>query len=192
MAHILFVGGTGMLYDVCRHFCKSANTVTVFGRNKKRLNRLASETKELVGSINPISLDYADYEHLKDELKKSINTHGPVEMAICWIHTSKAPDAPKVIAETINENKSVAVCKFYQLLSSATADPAVEKKNIVKDYKSLKNMRNRTILLGFVVEGKTSRWLTNNEICDGVISAVENDNKEFIIGTVEPWARRPG
>lgn len=191
MAHILVVGGTGMLYDVCLHFCEKGNTVTVFARNKKRLNRLASETKELVGSINPISLDYADYEHLKDELKNSIITHGSVELAICWIHTSKAPDAPKVIAETINENKSVAVCKFYQLLSSATADPSLEKKDISKDFNSFENIDFRTILLGLIVKGKTSRWLTNDEICDGVISTVENDNKESVIGTVKPWERRP-
>jgi len=55
----------------------------------------------------------------------------------------------------------------------------------------LKNMRYRTILLGFVVEGKTSRWLTNNEICDGVIEAIENDARDSIIGTVEPWNKRP-
>jgi len=45
MAHILVVGGTGMLYNVCRHLCESANTVTVIAKNKERLNRLVSDTK---------------------------------------------------------------------------------------------------------------------------------------------------
>lgn len=191
MAHILVVGGTGMLYDICRHFCKSANTVTVIARNKKRLNRLASETKELVGSINPISLDYADYEQLKGELKESIIAHGPVELAICWIHTSEAPEAAIIIAETIDRQNNQTKCQYYQLLSSATADPSRVKIEISKNFNSFDNIDFRTILLGFVVEGETSRWLTDIEICEGVISAVENDNKESIIGSVEPWNKRP-
>ena len=191
MAHILVVGGTGMLCDVCRHLCESVNTVTVIARNKERLNRLVSDTKKMVGSINPLSLDYAAYKQLKDDLKESIFTNGPVELTICWINTSKAPEAATITAETIHKQNKQTKCKYYQLLSSATADPAVEKKNIAKDYKLLKNMRYRTILLGFVVEGKTSRWLTNNEICDGVIEAIENDARDSIIGTVEPWNKRP-
>ena len=191
MAHILVVGGTGMLWDVCRHFCKSANTVMVIARNRKRLNRLASETKELVGSINPISLDYFDYEHFKNELRRSITIHGPVELAICWIHTSKAPEAAIIIADRIDRQNNQTKCKYYQLLSSATADPSLEKKDISKDFNSFYNIEFRTILLGFIVEGDTSRWLTNSEICDGVIRAIENDVRESIIGTVEPWERRP-
>lgn len=191
MAHILVVGATGMLYDVCLHFCNNANTVTVIARNQKRLNRLDLNAEGMAGSINPISLDYADYEHLKNELRKSITIHGSVELAVCWIHTSKAPDAPRLIAETINENNSTTRCKYYQLFSSATADPSLEKKDISNDFESFYNIEFRTILLGFIVEAKTSRWLTDKEISEGVIAAVANDNKESIIGTVEPWEKRP-
>jgi len=191
MAHILVVGGTGMLYDVCLHFCKSGNTVTVIARNKKLLNRLDLKAEGMAGAINPVSLDYLDYEHLKNELRRSITIHGPVELAICWIHTSKAPDAAIMIADTIDKQNNQTKCKYYQLLSSATADPSLEKKDISKDFNSLDNIDFRTILLGFIVKGEILRWLTDKEICDGLISAVENDNKEFIIGTVEPWEKRP-
>ena len=191
MAHILVVGGTGMLYDVCRHLCESVNTVTVIARNKERLNRLVSDTKIMVGSINPLSLDYADYEQLKDDLKKSIITNGPIELAICWIHTSKAPEAAAIIAETIHKQNKHAKCKYYQFLSSATADPSHEKIDISKNFNSFDNIDFRTILLGFVTEGETSRWLTDKEICSGVIEAIENDTRNSIIGTVEPWNKRP-
>ena len=191
MAHILVVGGTGMLCDVCRHFCKSGNTVTVIARNKNRLNRLASGAKNYADSIDPISLDYANYEQLKDELEKTIFSHGPIELAMCWIHTSNAPKAAAITAQTIDKQNNKTSCRYYQLLSSATADPSQDEEEISSNFKSLDNIDFRTILLGFVVEGETSRWLTNNEICDGVISAVENDNRESIIGSVEPWNKRP-
>ena len=191
MAHILVVGGTGMLYNVCRHLCESANTVTVIARNKERLNRLVSDTKKMVGSINPLSLDYAAYKQLKDELRESIFTNGPVELTICWINTSKAPEAATIIADIIDKQKNQIKCKHYQLLSSATADPSHVKIDISKNFNSFDNIDFRTILLGFVTEGETSRWLTDKEICSGVIEAIDNDARNSIIGAVEPWNKRP-
>jgi len=191
MAHILVVGGTGMLCDVCRHLCESVNTVTVIARNKERLNRLVSDTKKMVGSISALSLDYADYEQLKDDLKKSIITHGPIKLAICWINTSKASEAATITAETIHKQNKQTKCKYYQLLSSATADPSHAKLDISKNFNSFDNIDFRTILLGFVTEGETSRWLTDKEICSGVIEAIENDARNSIIGAVEPWNKRP-
>ena len=191
MAHILVVGGTGMLCDVCRHLCEIVNTVTVIARNKERLNRLVSDTKKMVGSINPFYLDYAAYKQLKDELRESIFTNGPVELTICWINTSKAPEAATIIADIIDKQNNQTKCKYYQLLSSATADPSHEKIDISKNFNSFDNIDFRTILLGFVTEGETSRWLTDKEICSGVIEAIENNARNSIIGTVEPWNRRP-
>ncbi len=191
MAHFLVIGGTGMLREVCRHFCSVENIVSVIARNKKRLEELVESTKFCEGGMHPISLDYSDSTALTRELEKAINAHGPVELAICWIHTLKAPEAAVIIAETIDKQNNQTKCNFYLLLSSATADPSLEKKDISNDFKSFYNIEFLTILLGFKVEGKTSRWLTNNEICVGVILAVENDSKESIIGTVEPWERRP-
>jgi len=190
MAHILVVGGTGMLCDVCRHLCESVNTVTVIARNKERLNRLVSDTKKMVGSINPLSLDYAAYKQLKDELRESIFTNGPVELTICWINTSKAPEAATIIADIVDKQKNQTKCKYYQLLSSATADPSHAKIEISKNFNSF-DIDFRTILLGFVTEGETSRWLTDKEICSGVIEAIENDARNSIIGAVEPWNKRP-
>jgi len=145
----------------------------------------------MVGSINPLSLDYADYKQLKDELRESIFTNGHVELTICWIHTSKAPEAATITAETIHKQNKQTKCKYYQLLSSATADPSHEKNDISKNFNSFDNIDFRTILLGFIVEGETSRWLTDKEICSGVIEAIENDARNSIIGAVEPWNKRP-
>ena len=49
----------------------------------------------------------------------------------------------------------------------------------------------RRVILGFVVEGGKSRWLTHEEISGGVIEAVQKDAERYIVGTVEPWSMRP-
>lgn len=49
----------------------------------------------------------------------------------------------------------------------------------------------REVMLGFVPLGTGSRWLTNEEISDGVIDAVGTDGERSIVGVVEPWELRP-
>lgn len=48
------------------------------------------------------------------------------------------------------------------------------------------------VILGFVLlPGGQSRWLTNSEISQGVLDAIAAEAKRHIVGTVEPWSRRP-
>ena len=49
----------------------------------------------------------------------------------------------------------------------------------------------RQIILGFVLEGNTSRWHTNKEIAAGVNRAIQADEERFVVGTLEPWEMRP-
>ena len=53
------------------------------------------------------------------------------------------------------------------------------------------NIQYRQVILGFVIEGGRSRWLTHAEISGGVLDAVRNDRLFSIVGTVEPWSLRP-
>lgn len=52
-------------------------------------------------------------------------------------------------------------------------------------------IRYRQVILGFVIEGGRSRWLTHQEISDGVLKAVHQDAAWSVVGTVEPWSMRP-
>ncbi len=47
------------------------------------------------------------------------------------------------------------------------------------------------VVLGFVVEGGRSRWLSNDEISDGVFAAIESGAALSIVGTLEPWSAHP-
>lgn len=191
MSHILVVGGTGMLRKVCLHMCKSNQTVTVIARNQKRLKSLKFESEHFKGIINPITLDYKISGELSEKINNAIDKFGPVSTAVSWIHTSVAPDTVRIIAESINKKNRRRLCKFYWLLSSATADPSVEKKDTTKEFADLKNISFHTVLLGFKIENGHSRWLTDDEICRGVIDAIEEDQMSSVIGTVEPWDKRP-
>ena len=47
-------------------------------------------------------------------------------------------------------------------------------------------------MLGFVRQAGRSRWLTDDEICRGVLRAIGTVEPEpIVVGQVEPWSARP-
>ncbi len=187
MPHVLIVGGTGMLKGVSLYFARHGCTVSVVARNQNRFNELI-ESKPGYGFINPVKVDYSDYSLLEEKLKSSIDNYGEIETAVCWIH-STAPDAPYIIADVLN-NQNIS-CKYFHLLGSASADPYNGNKNIDKTFERFVNITYRKIILGFIVENSNSRWLTDVEIGNGVIDAINSEKDTFIIGQVEPWEMKP-
>jgi hypothetical protein len=187
MPHALVVGGTGMLKEVCLYFAKHAFTVSVIARNQSGLNKLI-ESKGEQGFINPVKVDYMNYEQLKEKIISAIDNYGSIETCICWIH-STAPEAPYVIAGILNEQN--VKCKFFHILGSEHANPFTKNSDIQFTFERFVNIIYRKIILGFVIENDSSRWLSNSEISNGVIDAVTNEKDSFVIGTVEPWEKRP-
>ena len=56
---------------------------------------------------------------------------------------------------------------------------------------SVAGVRYRRVVLGFVVEGTRSRWLTDDEISAGVVRALESGEDRTLVGVLEPRAMRP-
>lgn len=187
MSHVLVVGGTGMLKDVSLYFATHGMKVSVVARDQKKFEELIM-SKDSYGFINPVRVDYTDYEQLKRKLTNAVNIYGPIETAVCWIH-STVPDAIYIIAELLNET-NIPV-KFYHILGSESAKPAIVKEDFSLTLHRFKNLSYKKIILGFVTEDENSRWLTNTEIGNGVIDALKMDKEEFVVGKVEPWENHP-
>ena len=82
--------------------------------------------------------------------------------------------------------------RFVQVLGSAAGDPARADRlaAMAKAARGL-DCAYQAVVLGFVIEGGGSRWLTNAEISAGVISAVESGVPFSAVGTLAPWSARP-
>lgn len=175
--HALVVGGTGMLQGVSLHLTGAYETVTVIARSERRLRAL-----EVVapGVIHGCAVDYRDTDALRD----AIRGRRPLDLAVCWIH-SVAPDAPFVVAE------AGAPRDYVHVLGSAAADPARPDDSRSARFAAFPDLVYREVILGFVRNGDVSRWLTNAEISDGVITAIESNEIRSVVGTVEPWSARP-
>lgn len=181
--HALVVGGTGMLRGLTLSLARQGYTVSVIARSSHRLRSLVDAATPFPGRINPVPLDYRHGEQLRQDLTTAVGQHGPLVLAVCWIH-STAPEALPRIAEVIGAQ--TGPCRLFHVRGSAAANPADGARRPPEWLTRFPNIRYRQVILGFVVEGGGSRWLTHEEISGGVLSAVQDDAPYYVVG---PWNR---
>ena len=170
-----------MLLGVTEHLARAFDRVTVVARGRRRLQALEAAG---AGVIEGCALDYREDGALRSALARAVAAHGPPELAVCWIH-STAPDAPWTVA---------AVCRprrYVHVLGSAALDPARPDDGRRARFEALDGLVYTEVVLGFVHDGRHARWLTNDEIAQGVIAAIEDAAPRSVVGTVEPWSARP-
>jgi NAD(P)-dependent dehydrogenase (short-subunit alcohol dehydrogenase family) len=182
MSHALVIGGTGMLRGVTRELAKRFDHVSVVARSKSDLDTLE---KEKPGAIHGIAVDYRNETELRALIRGAVSTYGNVTLVVAWIHEDGS-----VIPHVIVESAGDAPLTFVHVLGSASADPSRPDLSIRKDMEH-SCVAYHEAILGFVLEGNHSRWLSHGEISAGVLKAIETGAPRSIIGTVEPWSRRP-
>jgi len=172
---VLIVGGSGMLAGLGRALCERAERVSILARNEKRI-RAVSE------AVEPIVCDYNDGVALAEALSL---IEAP-DLVVAWIH-GRAPQSRRAFAECLS-----AEGRFVQVLGSALGDPAHPERlaEMAKAADGL-HIDYQAVVLGFVVENGQSRWLSNDEISAGVLSAIDSEQPVAIVGTVEPWSAKP-
>lgn len=166
---VLVVGGTGMLWGTCLGLKELGHQVYALSRQSHH---------DYLG-IHPILVNYKDLV----QLEAALEPHEPFDMAVVWIH-SDAVQAPYVVAKYVDG-------PYFHVLSSQAADPSeivnpkrrLHFEGVGSDY--------REVILGFVAEQWGSRWLEHEEIAEGVLQAIQQDAKQYVVGTVRPWSARP-
>ena len=188
MTHALIIGGTGMLKDVTLYLLNQFDKVSVIARSSDKFKKLQQDAGNLSKNINKLQLDYCNYNDLTPLLIKSIKDFGEINLVVSWVH-STAPLAPVLTAKIINNSSSE--CDFYEVLGSAFANPENQYEERKEKFSDFEKIVYHKIILGFILESDSSRWLKNEEISKGVIDAIENEKENHIIGTIEPWSSRP-
>ncbi|MDY0406959.1 short-chain dehydrogenase [Virgibacillus sp. 179-BFC.A HS] len=177
----LVIGGTGMLKDVTIWLHKQGYTVSVIGRNAKRMADIMEQT-DSPESILPICVDYRNEKQFRQAMVKLANTENPIDLVVSWIHS----DAPVAFA-TMTKYLSRAAKEDWRLFHIRGSAAHLSTETVFVP----ENCLYREVILGFIIENDTSRWLTHQEISSGVIQAIKGDRKKSIVGCVEPWDMRP-
>lgn len=150
--HALVVGGTGMLAHAARALSARGHVVTSVARH----------ADDLDGSVTPVAIDYRDGDELCGALVRAADERGPIELAVCWIHTD-APEAPRIVADTLAPGS-----RLVQVFGTRVWPLAEVPLHVAY----------RQVLLGSV----GGRWLTHEELSAGVLEAVDADLPVYAVG----------
>lgn len=182
MKHALVIGGTGMLADVSLWLVEKGYHVSVIARNSDRMQKLMkrAQAKEC---FTPLVLDYTNENMLKEKLKDTIKQNGNIDLVVAWIH-SYAKDALSLITNVVSEGKNY--WELFHVLGSSSNLEEIKRKAPIPS-----QCVYYQVQLGFIIEGEHSRWLTHQEISEGVIEAIKKKKKVHIVGQLEPWEKRP-
>lgn len=172
-----------MLFEVSLFLSKHDNTVSVIGLEETDLIRLTEQAQQFNGRINPIVVDYRNGNALEAHLTEAMKLFGPITLAVAWINPDALPDAANVLAEVISAYSPV--CRYFQVLPSSGIT-GKDKRFLDNPFPHLDKILYRKIILGFQVDQGMSRWLTNDEISQGVIKALRDDSREASVGVAEP------
>jgi NAD(P)-dependent dehydrogenase (short-subunit alcohol dehydrogenase family) len=186
--HTLIIGGTGMLQAASVALAQKTQTLTSIARTEQSLSALRRKLGAGAAHFNPAALDYRDDARLRGTIEAAIREYGPIDLVVAWIH-SVAPRAAFEIASMVGATASSS--DFYHVLGSSAADPSREYDGERAEFSRISNVRYHRIVLGFVLEGRGARWLSNEEISRGVLDAIATNAPEHVVGVVEPWSKRP-
>ncbi|SET05839.1 hypothetical protein SAMN05421676_102463 [Salinibacillus kushneri] len=179
--HALVIGGTGMLSDVTIWLNKKGYFVSVIGRRKERYHQLMEQI-EHSHNISALLVDYHQTKELKQALKEAVETHGPYNLVVAWVHSS-APEVIPAILELQNQYQNEPF-EFFHVKSHTRY---YENETLIRP----SNCVYHEIYLGFKAYKGHSRWLTHQEISEGVKDSIHHRRLQTVVGQIEPWDERP-
>lgn len=180
--HALVIGGTGMLADLSVWLTETYQVVTVVGRDWKRLRKLVEKAGSHSDQIVPISIDYSNPEVFKDAIRRDMWRNGPLRLCVAWVR-SAARDSLESVAWEISEHSNEK-WKLFHLVGTQDANDA-------KKLHLPPSAEYRRVNLGFKIEGRTSRWLTDEEIWNGTRDAIVSDSRDTALGVLHPREMMP-
>ena len=176
--HALLIGTTGMLAKAAREIVGESQHATLCARGASRFSFGENFLDE---KVMRLPLDYDDPTHFLDTLR----IRGPVDLALTWIRP-EAHELRNAIAECVLPGG-----KIIEVMGSAAGMPGGFADQRLEPMSRLPGRTYRQLILGFVIEGDTSRWLTHDEISAAALRAHRGFDTRTIAGTLEPWDKRP-
>lgn len=154
-----------MLAGLTKKLTEEFDIVGVVGRNIGKIQDLQAHSRKIIG----LAVDYSDTASLTDEFNHFTGIHGRPQLVVSWIH-STSPEAPLIVANYCDGD-------FYDVTGHGGAQTDHISRQREKAIQA-KGITYHRIILG----RKGDRWLTNQEISEGVYSAIQSSKPEFIVG----------
>jgi hypothetical protein len=183
--HSLVIGGTGMLREVSVALARHSDVLTSVARTARSLQALDARVRR-VCTHHMLQLDWNQQTSFLDGLERHVQAAGVPQRMLLWLHQDALADALMECLERL-----ATPYRVFQVRGSAAANPAFRDARPSMNGVGRVYASYRQIVLGFHLQDTRSRWLHDDEIVRGVIEAMVADRERSIVGTIEPWSRRP-
>lgn len=183
MTRTLLIGTTGMLTAAARHAVEQSASAALVSRNA---DTFTFGNAALDAKLTRLPLSYEDAPSFLDALEP----YAPFDLALTWIRLRAellraaidAFIAPKGLLVEVMGSRSILTGPEGQAsIAALRADALAHQPDITY----------AQVILGFMREKDTSRWLTHEEISAAAIAQLDAPMPRRIAGILEPWDQRP-
>lgn len=185
--HALVVGGTGMLSEATAVLAARAEALTVVARTARSLQGIGTRIGGEAARIHTLQLDWSAPVAFLECIRMHVRNAGYPDGILAWLH-----DDALAVALAEAATASAVPCRFIHVRSSQTQDPARSGDAVAAAFSAMPQVRYQQVILGFVLAGCASRWLTHAEIAGGAIAAMSRPGEaRIVVGVTKPWSMRP-
>ncbi|HZH58013.1 MAG TPA: short-chain dehydrogenase [Metabacillus sp.] len=171
----LVVGGSGMLSQVSIWLAQQHYRVYVIGRSVEKMNRLLRQA-DSYSQIIPIYADYTNDEQFVESIHSLLGKNSHIKLIVSWIH-STAPRALQTLINMVEEEEHPF--HVYHVLGSKANLPEIKKNLHLSELCTYHQVQ-----LGYIREGRSQRWLSHDEISQGVIDSIKQEKEVYTVGTL--------
>ena len=172
--HTVIIGGTGMLSAASVQLSGQSRRLTSVARTRESLARLDAALPKGHGVHHMLSLDWSVSEAFLQGIAKHIEATEPPDLVVAWVHNEQLGIR---IASALRSN-----VQFFHVIGSATASPGNLAARVQREANVPSNVAYHQVVLGSVLQGGHARWLTNEEISNGVLAAIHERQARFVVG----------
>jgi hypothetical protein len=182
MRNALIIGASGMLSGLVPKLMAQEYQVFAIGRSRERLAALEEACAPWGPRLTVMALDYRDTDRLARWVAHIQLLHGPLDAVVAWIHGN--PTAVlSAVGQAVEGYRQFPWDLYHVVGLRASLSPPQPPAG-------LSHCRYHRIVLGFLEEGERTRWLSHEEIVQGVYAAFQ-DQQDREVGQVRPYANRP-
>lgn len=186
-SHCVIIGGTGMLLAVSVQLAADCRTLTSVARTSRSLHVLDAAIQHYACTHYMLTADWSHADDFIASVASHVRAHGPTDLVLAWLHDDAlGPRLATALAPAATR------CTFYQVRGSTAGNPAANTSDLLRGWRCPPTVNYHQIILGFHADSTGSRWLRDDEICDGVLGGIAHPQAVTVVGTTTPWTERPG
>lgn len=183
MTTTLLLGTTGMLKAAAAHAVARSGKAVLASR---RADDFSFGNDVLDVKLARVAQSYDDAGAFLDAVAR----FAPFDLALTWIRPPADILRAAIDGMIAPGGRLVEVMGSRSILLGEDGSASIAARRA--EALSLQpNIVYAQVILGFVLEGETSRWLAHDEISAAAIAQMKAPVPRLVAGTLEPWEKRP-